>query len=68
MNKPIFQVVGLISTILLILGIIFAVRVYDTDIGLFFMWLSLALLGFIGLAILVIRIFLLKRKINTPRE
>lgn len=67
-SKILFQIIGIISVILISFGVPLAIREASRDTRLFVVYLILAIIGFIGLVIVALRIMFLKRKINTPRE
>ena len=63
-----FQGLGIISTLMMFFGVGLSIREFSRDTNLFVMWLAIAIAGFLGLCVLAVRIMVLQKKINTPRE
>ena len=63
-----FKGLGIVSTLMLFFGMGLAIREFSRDIELFYMWLVISLLGFLGLSVLAIRLIVIQKRINTPRE
>ena len=64
----IFEVIGILSVLMLFFGVGLAIRELGRDWKLSLMWLIIAIVGFIGLSVVAIRILVIKKRINTPRE
>ena len=63
-----FKAIGIISVLMLSLGIPLSIVEYPKDKTLFYMWLIIRIIGFLGLCVEAFLLMMLKKKINTPRE
>ena len=63
-----FKAIGIVSVLMLSLGIPLSIVEYPKDKTLFYMWLIIGIIGFLGLCVEIFLLMMLKKKINTPRE
>ena len=63
-----FKAIGIVSVLMLSLGIPLSIVEFPKDKTLFYMWLIIGIIGFLGLCVEILLLMMLKKKINTPRE
>ena len=67
-KRYLFEIIGIISVLMLFFGVPLAIRESSRDWKLAIIWLIVAIVGFIGLSILAVRIMIIKKRLNTPRQ
>ena len=67
-HKRLFGIIGIISISLFAVGLPLAVSQYSINRDMFYLWLVVAILGFIGLCTLVVFVLKAMKEINTSRD